>query len=101
MDAYSAARAVAAGRATAIPKAKNGLVESIRCLHVARRSAVKARTQAVNQIRGLLVSGPALLRERPGDYDLTPFLSPFDVSKQTRMFDPGAYVGVDEIAAAL
>lgn len=27
LDAYSAARAVAAGRATAVPKAKNGLVE--------------------------------------------------------------------------
>lgn len=64
LDAYSAARAVAAGRATAVPKAKNGLVESIRCLHVARRSAVKARTQAVNQIRGLLVSGPVQLREQ-------------------------------------
>ncbi len=64
LDAYSAARVVAAGRATAIPKAKNGLVESIRCLHVARRSAVKARTQAINQIRGLLVSGPASLREQ-------------------------------------
>lgn len=64
LDAYSAARAVAAGRATAVPKAKDGLVESIRCLHVARRSAVKARTQAVNQIRGLLVPGPVPLREQ-------------------------------------
>ncbi len=64
LDAYSAARAVAAGRATAVPKAKTGLVESIRCLHVARRSAVKARTQAINHIRGLLVSGPASLREQ-------------------------------------
>jgi len=34
-------------------------------------------------------------------HDLTPFLGPFDVSTQTRMFDPGAYVGVEEIAAAL
>lgn len=64
LDAYSAARAVACGRATAVPKAKDGLVEAIRCLHVARRSAVKARTQAVNQIRGLLTSGPTALREQ-------------------------------------
>ncbi|WNB84338.1 IS110 family transposase [Cellulomonas sp. ATA003] len=64
LDAYSAARAVAAGRATAVPKGKDGLVESIRCLHVARRSAVKARTQAINQIRGMLTTGPVELREQ-------------------------------------
>ncbi|SDD81493.1 Transposase [Sanguibacter gelidistatuariae] len=64
LDAYSAARAVAAGRATGVPKGKDGLVESICCLHVARRSAIKARTQAINQIRGLLVSGPVRLREQ-------------------------------------
>jgi SAM-dependent methyltransferase len=34
-------------------------------------------------------------------HDLTPLLGPFDMSAQTRMFDPGAYVGVEEIAAAL
>lgn len=34
-------------------------------------------------------------------HDLTPLVVPFDVSMQTRMFDPGAYVGVEEIAAAL
>ena len=34
-------------------------------------------------------------------HDPTPLHSPFDVSTQTRMFDPGAYVGVQEIAAAL
>lgn len=64
LDAYSAARAVAAGRATAAPKAKDGPVECIRCLHVARRSAVKARTQAINQIRGVLTTGPVQLREQ-------------------------------------
>ena len=40
------------------------MVESIRCLHLARRSAIKARTQAVNQIRALLTTGPAVLREQ-------------------------------------
>lgn len=38
-------------------------MESIPCLHVARSSAVKARTQAVNQIRGLITTGPEDLRE--------------------------------------
>ncbi|WP_169317238.1 hypothetical protein [Actinacidiphila oryziradicis] len=39
----------------------------MRVLRVARRSAVKARTQAMNQIRGVLVSAPAVLREQVAD----------------------------------
>ncbi|WP_010310645.1 transposase [Saccharopolyspora spinosa] len=38
-------------------------------LRIARRSAVKARTQAMNQIRGLLVSAPAILREQTTGLD--------------------------------
>ena len=34
-------------------------------------------------------------------HDLTPLRDPVDVSTQTRMYDPEAFVGVDEIAAAL
>lgn len=64
LDAYAAARAAASGRAAGTPKSRDGVVESIRCLRVAQRSAVKARTQCINQIRGLLVNGPAELREQ-------------------------------------
>ncbi|MFE1318706.1 IS110 family transposase [Kitasatospora phosalacinea] len=64
VDAYAAATAVASGRATGVPKSRDGSVEAVRVLRVARRSAVKARTQATNQIRGLLVSAPATLREQ-------------------------------------
>lgn len=63
IDAYAAAAAVLSGRAAGIPKSRDGVVESVRVLRSARRSAVKARTQAINQIRGLLVSAPAVLRE--------------------------------------
>jgi len=34
-------------------------------------------------------------------HDLTPLQEPEDVTTQTRMFDPGAYVGVVQIAAAI
>ncbi|MDY7103229.1 MAG: bifunctional NAD(P)/FAD-dependent oxidoreductase/class I SAM-dependent methyltransferase [Actinomycetota bacterium] len=34
-------------------------------------------------------------------HDLTPMRGPIDVATQTRMFDPDAYLGIDEIAAAL
>ncbi|MFC8617293.1 hypothetical protein ACFT9M_12905 [Micromonospora purpureochromogenes] len=49
--ATAAARATLAGTGT--PKTRTGPVEAIRALRVARRGAVKARTAAVNQMRGL------------------------------------------------
>jgi transposase len=61
-DAEAAARAVLAGEATATPKTRSGIVESIRVLRVARSSAVKARTQTANQLRDLLVTAPDTLR---------------------------------------
>jgi len=63
-DAENAARAVLSGRATAIAKEQSGAAEAMRAVSVARRSAVKARTQAINQIRALLVSAPQDIRAR-------------------------------------
>lgn len=63
-DAEAAARAVLAGDAQAVPKDRNGAVGELRALVVARRSAIKARTQATNQLRALLVDGDDDLRRR-------------------------------------
>jgi transposase len=63
-DAECAAKSVLSGKSTAIPKKKSGACEAMRITSVARRSAVKAKTQAINQIRGLLVSAPQDTRER-------------------------------------
>jgi transposase len=63
-DAENAARAVLSGIATAVPKAQSGGCEAMRIVSVARNSAVKARTQTINQIRSLLVSGPQDVREK-------------------------------------
>lgn len=63
-DAENAARAVLAGEATAIPKSQSGGAEAMRTVSVARRSAVKAKTQAINQLRAILVSAPQEIRER-------------------------------------
>ena len=63
VDAEMAARAVLAGVADSIPKSGEGEVEMIRMLKSARDSAVKARTQAVNQMKALVVTAPAELRE--------------------------------------
>ena len=62
-DAEMAARAVLAGVADAIPKSGEGEVEMIRMLKSTRDSAVKARTQAINQMKALVVTAPAELRE--------------------------------------
>lgn len=63
-DAEAAARAVLAGDATAIPKHTLGNVEAVRVLNVARRSAVKAKTQTSNQIRDLIVTAPDDVRQQ-------------------------------------
>lgn len=62
-DAEAAARAVLAGTASGEPKGADGAAESLRALRVARRSAVKARTQAANQLHALLSTAPDELRE--------------------------------------
>jgi transposase len=61
-DAYAAARAVLAGEASGEPKGADGAAESLRALRVARRSAVKARTQAANQLHALVSTAPERLK---------------------------------------
>jgi transposase len=63
IDAESAARAVFAGNATCTPKSGDSQVEMIRSLRIARRSAMTAKTQTINQIKALLVTAPEDLRE--------------------------------------
>jgi transposase len=63
-DAERAARAVLAQEASGVPKSADGCVEMIRTLRAARRSAMKARTQAANQIQVLRVRAPEQLHNR-------------------------------------
>ena len=64
-DAIEAARAVLSGRAQGAGKTKDGDVEAIRALVVAKRSARSAKIQALNQIRNLVVTAPEDLRCQP------------------------------------
>ena len=63
IDAEAAARKVLAGECTAIPKDTTGIVEAIRQLHLARASAIQARTAALNQLGGILITAPADVRQ--------------------------------------
>ena len=64
LDAVSAARAAQSGRAAGAPRGRDGQVEAIRALMVAKRSAAGERTQTINQARALVVTGPDDLRAR-------------------------------------
>jgi transposase len=50
------------GQAAATPKTHDGAVEALRTLRIVHNSARKARTQAINQLRALLVTAPDELR---------------------------------------
>jgi transposase len=64
IDAEMAARLFQAGKAKAVPKQTDGIVESIRLLRVARHSAVKSRSAALVQVRDLLITAPQQLRDQ-------------------------------------
>jgi transposase len=64
LDAETAARAVLAGVATSTPKTADGEAEMIRMLKIARDCAVKTRTATLNQIKAILVTAPAPLRQQ-------------------------------------
>ena len=53
LDAESAARAVLAGQAAALPKSGTSTVEMIRHFKVARDTAVKGRTQAMQMLKAI------------------------------------------------
>ena len=90
VDAEAAARAALSGLASGAPKGRDGAVEMIRTLRVARRSAMKARTQAANQLHALVHSGPEELRGQ-----LRQLKTPDLVAKAAR-FRPGELVSALE-----
>jgi transposase len=63
-DAISAARAAFAGDALGAPKTRDGNVEAIRVLRLARNSAKRDRTRALNQMRALVITAPDELRSQ-------------------------------------
>src|SRR5438067_7553630 len=64
LDAVSAARAAQSGRASGAPKGRDGQVEAIRALMVAKRTARSERVQTNGQARALVLTGPEDLRTR-------------------------------------
>lgn len=63
LDAQEAARAVLNGRARVQAKTGDGPVQSARMFKLAKDSAVKARTQAINQLKAIVVTADPVLRD--------------------------------------
>lgn len=63
IDAEAAARAVLSGRATAMAKTGDGHVEMLRMFRLAKDSATKSRSQAINQLKAVLVRAEPALRD--------------------------------------
>lgn len=66
-DAISAARAAQSGDACGLAKTRDGNVEAMRVLRVARNSARRSRTQALNQMRAVIATAPDEIRSELRD----------------------------------
>ncbi len=90
-DAISAARAVLSGTATVTPKSRNGPVEQIRVLLVARRSAREQRIQTLNQLRHLVFTAPEEIRVRFKDRPKTGLITEAANMRPRKGSDPIMY----------
>jgi transposase len=90
-DAVSAARAALSGSASVIPKLRNGPVEQMRILMVAKRSARSQRIETLNQLRHLVFTGPEQVRSRFKDRYKTGLVSEIAKLRPRTGSDPVLY----------
>lgn len=88
VDAEAAARATLARDLVAVPKSADGTVEAIRALRIPRKSAMKARTQAANQIHTLIDTAPDELRARLRDRKIADVVAEASRWRPTKPTDP-------------
>jgi len=91
IDAEAAARAVLSGTATVIPKRRDGTVEQMRVLMVARRSATRQRSQTLNQLRQVVICGPEAVRARFKDRPKTGLIAEAARMRPRKGTDPVLY----------
>ena len=88
IDAEAAARAALSGEATTTPKLRDGTVEQVRVLMVARRSARMQRNQTLNQLRQIVITGPDEVRVRFKDRYKTGLVSEAAAMRPRKGSDP-------------
>lgn len=91
VDAEAAARAALSGSAKTTPKRRDGAVEQIRVLLVARRSARTQRTATLNQLRHIVLTAPDEIRVRFKDRPKTALVSEAAAMRPRKGNDPVAY----------
>ena len=91
IDAISAARAALSGAARVTPKLRNGRVEQMRVLLVARRSARQQRIATLNQLRHVVICGPDEVRARFKDRYKTGLVSEAARMRPRKGNDPIIY----------
>ena len=91
IDAYAAAHAALAATDTVTAKTSNGTVEATRVILAARRSALKARTEVIQQIKSLLVTAPEPIRAEYRDLSTARLIS--------RLTGSRPRTGDDEVAS--
>jgi transposase len=87
LDAVEAARAAQSGRAHGTAKSRDGAVEAIRVLVVAKRSARSARVKALTQMRQLTYSAPDQLQSRLKSLPIAAFVATAQGLRPTRSSD--------------
>jgi transposase len=90
-DAVSAARAALSGTATTTPKSRDGAVEEMRVLLVARRSAREQRIRSLNPLRHVVFTARESIRTRFKDRYKTGLVSQAANMRPNRGSDPVAY----------
>lgn len=91
LDAYAAAHIALANNDTVTAKTGTGTVEAIRVTNAARRSAMKARTEVIVQLKSLIVTAPERVRAEYRDLSTSRLV--------TRLTGSRARVGDDEVAS--
>jgi transposase len=91
IDAEAAARAALSGSATVTPKRRDGTVEQMRVLMIARRSARRQRNQTLNQLRQVVFTGPDEVRARFKDRYKTGLVSEAAAMRPRKGSDPVTY----------
>ena len=88
LDAIEAARAAISGRAAGAGKTKDGSIEAIRVLVVAKRSARQARVKAITQMRHLGFTAPDQLHSRLKGLSVSALVAESAQLRPTRSTDP-------------
>jgi hypothetical protein len=91
VDAVSAARAALSGSALVTPKRRDGAVEQMRVLLVARRSARRQRIATLNQLRQLVFTAPDEIRIRYKDRYKTGLVTEAAAMRPRKGNDPVTY----------